>query len=287
MLVTLLLLCAVVYFLWFHKFVLKDGTEVKGWLAKNKAENESNRQAAAGAQNAPQPAEEDNEEDFEEDEDSEEDEEDLDDEFDEDEDEEEPHERQYGVQLGINSAPYDFIDVRSEALEDLFDTGWERMKSYYGWLLLGSMRNDLINFTTVWFMIHDGYIATKSALEDFYQSQVDSGEKTPEEAETLPAWMANAYLLNGFSLFIEEVHNCFDQDKLDQIDDRLKQWADDLYAAREKAGQKKTVYDEPNAAEFLVRLYNILKGDEEADIPDNIEMFKSQFCFDFELPEVK
>ena len=286
MVVTLLLLCAVVYFLWFHKFVLKDGTEVKGWLAKNKAENESNRQAAASAQGASQMADEDDE-DGEEDEDSEEDEEDLDDEFDEDEDEEEPHERQYGVQLGINSTPDDFSDVRDEALDDLFNSGWERMKSYYGWLLLGSMRKGLINFDTVWYMISDGYIATKSALEDFYQSQVDSGEKTPEEAETLPAWMANAYLLNGFHLFIEEVHHYFDQDKLEQIDERLKQWADDLYAARKKAGQKNTVYDEPNAAEFLVRLYNILKGDDEADLPDNIEMFKSQFCFDFELPEVK
>ena len=280
MVVTLLLLCAVVYFLWFHKFVLKDGTEVKGWLAKNKAENESNRQAAASAQGASQMADED-------DEDGEEDEENVDDSDDEDDGEEVPVETHLGIELGIDSTPDDFSDVRDEALDDLFNSGWERMKSYYGWLLLGSMRKGLINFDTVWYMISDGYVVTKEALEDYYQEEVESGEKTAEEAETLPAWMANAYLLNGFHLFIEEVHHYFDQDKLEQIDERLKQWADDLYAARKKAGQKKTVYDEPNAAEFLVRLYNILKGDDEADLPDNIEMFKALHSFDFELPEVK
>ncbi|MBQ9340390.1 MAG: ribosomal protein L7/L12 [Paludibacteraceae bacterium] len=34
---SILIIAAVVYVLWFHKFTLEDGTEVKGWLAKNKA----------------------------------------------------------------------------------------------------------------------------------------------------------------------------------------------------------------------------------------------------------
>ena len=37
-LIFLLLVAAAVYVLWFHKFTLPDGTEIKGWLAKNKAE---------------------------------------------------------------------------------------------------------------------------------------------------------------------------------------------------------------------------------------------------------
>lgn len=43
--VLLLLIGAAVYVLWFHKFTLQDGTEVKGWLAKNKAE----KSGASGA----------------------------------------------------------------------------------------------------------------------------------------------------------------------------------------------------------------------------------------------
>lgn len=47
-LIFLLLVAAAVYVLWFHKFTLPDGTEIKGWLAKNKAEK-GNAPAAPAA----------------------------------------------------------------------------------------------------------------------------------------------------------------------------------------------------------------------------------------------
>ena len=288
-LLTLLLFGAAIYFLWFHKFVLPDGKEVKGWLAKNKAENERNKRVAALSDMLqPVDEEEPEEEEDEEDEDEEQDD-DLADFEPGEEEEEEPHERRYGVELNIESTPDDFRDVLEEANEDIFGVGWDRMQAYYGWLMLGSTRHDLINNTTVWFMMSDAYNSNKEVMEEYYRKEAEAGEARPDAAQIFPAWFANAHLLNGFNIFLKNVENCFEPEKYKQIEERLDKWREDLCEARDRvpAGEGKNVYDEPNATEFLVRLYMILDGRDDDELEDTIDMFKDLYGFDFELPEVK
>ena len=262
---TLLLIAAAVYFLWFHKFTLPDGTEVKGWLAKNKAKNNE----SASQPDVQQPVEE---------------------ESDEVEFVEEEPERDEGnwdemeaPELNIESEPMAFSILRYKATQDLFDTGWDYMTNYYGWLLLGVTRHDLINNDTVWPMIANGYVEHREAFREYYTQRVKEGVFEPSFAETMPVLMANQGLLNGFSVFTAHAREYYDDKTWHRLEGRIKSWTENLKKEQEAAGDE--LVGQPVAAVHLVRLYTFLQDQYADSFEDNTEMFKSLYDFDFVLPD--
>lgn len=192
--------------------------------------------------------------------------------------------------LDMDSSLDDFERVFDIAKHDLFGTGWDAMEACYGWMLLGAAReNDSeINLNTIWEHISNIYAESKEALRAYYREQIEQGEMGEESLDVMPAWFANIYLLNGFNPFIVYAKNYFSDEKWDAIYKDLNRWSSDIYEARNDVpeGRDKQFYDEPNAAEFLVRLYTILMGESDDKLAANKAMFTSKYSFDFELPKV-
>ena len=184
----------------------------------------------------------------------------------------------------------DFERVFDIAKNDLFGSGWDAMEACYGWMLLGAAREDdsEININTIWEHISNIYAESKEALRGYYREQIEQGEMPEESLHVMPEWFANIYLLNGFNPFIMHADKYFSDKRWNEINERVDRWGADLNEARNYVpeGREKQFYDEPNAADFLVRLHTILMGESDNKLEANKAMFKSKYSFDFELPKV-
>ena len=327
--ILLLLVGATVYVLWFHKFTLPDGTEVKGFLAKYKAEHNADpkdnpkqvlddlvataRQSKAvetavqaakdlagktkeKVEGTKAPAAEMT--------------------IQEAEPEagmavEEAPEAGMAVEeapeagmsvtangsnrvptednpsgLSITSHPLDFEEVLQEAQADPFEKGWNLMSGYFGWLLLGASRNDLINRDNMWTIMSNACKYFKDGLVVDYKDLIARGESTEEDLWIMPAWMVNAHLLNGIGFFGERMHQYFSGEEYE----RIKAWYDALAHERTErtTGPNPQITDEPNAAFWLAELFTILRGEDDAMIEYNrTEYFEVTSDFDVYLPQPK
>lgn len=180
--------------------------------------------------------------------------------------------------LDIESEPEDFDRVFQEGINDLFGCGWDALEAVFGWLLLGYTRDDKqINRFNAFPMISDYYAKLKDALYDSYKEGVESGEYTEEQLRTFPTLMANVHLLNGFRPFSMYASQYLDPDTLNRIND----WIEHFNTVN-VSGQE--LQEKPVAAEELVRVYTILKKQDDSMIEPNRDMFMQKYKFDFELP---
>ena len=246
-LIFLLLVAAAVYVLWFHKFTLPDGTEIKGWLAKNKAEK--GNAPAAPATNAPQQEEDNNVPD------------------------------EGYVHDQSTKADFDELLDRA-ALADPFGNGMDMMQEYVGWMLIAAGRTGAsgLNIKTVWKHLSDAWVENEDIYRRYYKDKAAKGEAEPWQVEKMPAWFVDVNFLNGYATFIQNAPGHFD----DATMERINEWAADLHEARQG---HTAIQQEANAAEYLVRLYTILRGEDDSMIAANTEAFKQKYKFPFELPQ--
>ena len=232
-LIFLLLVAAAVYVLWFHKFTLPDGTEIKGWLAKNKAEK--GNAPAAPATTAPQQEEDNN--------------------------------VPYDGYVHDQSTKADFDELLDRAaLADPFGNGMDMMQEYVGWMLIAAGRTGAsgLNIKTVWKHLSDAWVENEDIYRRYYKDKA--------------AWFVDVNFLNGYATFIQNAPGHFD----DATMERINEWAADLHEARQG---HTAIQQEANAAEYLVRLYTILRGEDDSMIAANTETFKQKYKFPFELPQ--
>jgi len=282
--ILLLLVGAGAYVGWFHKFTLEDGTEVKGWVAKYKAEHNANpldnpKEAfndivATVKEEGGKMKEERGKMKV------------------------ESHEGMVAngsnrvptednpSGLSITSYPLDFEEVLQEAQADPFEKGWGLMSGYFGWLLLGASRNDLINRDNIWAIMSNACKYFKDGLMVDYKDLIAKGESTEDDLWIMPAWMVNAHLLNGIGFFGERMHQYFSGEEYE----RIKAWYDALAKERTERtkGTNTQITDEPNAAFWLAELFTILRGEDDAMIEYNrTEYFEVTSDFDIYLPQPK
>ena len=251
----LVLLAAAVYFLWFHKYTLQDGTEVKGWLAKYKAEHGNLPFSNAPQQPAPSGqtttsvsmVSEDN-----------------------------------PTGLCIHSSRQDFDKVLKEAETDLFGKSWDLLEGYFGWLLLGLTRDDALGGDAAWRIMSKGCAEFKEVLRDYYDDGIKSGEHTKEQRDMLPEWMVNQHLLNAFGFFIQRAHIYIEPSLWNNVEGRVNQWYDDFRALQKARGTE--IDQQPIAAEYLARLYTILHNESDAQVAKNEALFRQKYQFDFDMP---
>ena len=309
--IVLLLVGAGVYVGWFHKFSLEDGTEVKGWVAKYKAEHNANpldnpkeafndivasvkeegkkkKEERSSKVESGEPKVEKGVESGE-----------LRVERSSKEESGEPREESGMVAssgrkptednpsgLSITSTPLEFEEVLQEAQADPFEKGWNLMSGYFGWLLLGASRNDLINRDNIWAIMSNACKYFKDGLMVDYKDLIAKGESTEDDLWIMPAWMVNAHLLNGIGFFGERMSQYFSGEEYE----RIKAWYDALAQDRTERtkGPNTQITDEPNAAFWLAELFTILRGEDDAMIEYNrTEYFEVTSDFDIYLPQPK
>lgn len=246
--ILLFIIAAAVYVLWFMKFTLPDGTEVKGWLNKYQEEKKGTH-TVTPAQPANQPAETTSEEEF---------------------------------RLGSQSKLEDF----KEALDIVFDNdafsdeSGTAMEEYVAWMLVAAGRIDdpVLNADTIW----DHLVSAWGQNEDMYYIAFEEGEKNgdaePWKKDKMPSWFVNANFLNGIAWFVHYASGHFEQATIDRINAMGKE----LNAARQGITE---VNQEPCAGEYLARLYTILHDEDDSKIAENLKMFKEKYAVFFNLPE--
>ena len=290
--ILLLLVGAGAYVGWFHKFTLEDGTEVKGWVAKYKAEHNANpldnpKEAfddivATVKEEGGKMKEERGKMEVE-----------------SQKSKVESHEGMVAngsnrvptednpSGLSITSHPLDFEEVLQEAEEDPFGKAWGLMSGYFGWLLLGASRHDWIDKDSIWITMSNGCKYFKDCLIAYYKEQDVKGELTEDDLWLKAAWVVNAHLNNAIGFFIERAEQYFAPEEWEEMGPRILAWYDAFY--EERSHKKGTnITDEPNAAKWLAKLFTIFRGEDDSMMAYNeVEYFEVTSDFDIYLPQPK
>ncbi|MBQ7631496.1 MAG: hypothetical protein IJS82_01885 [Paludibacteraceae bacterium] len=306
----LLLVGAGVYVGWFHKFDLEDGSQVKGWVAKYKAEHNANpldnpkealddivatakksKTVEAAVQKAKDLKGKKSESDT----------------IEEAPAEEVP-EAGMAVEeapregivangssrvptednpsgLSITSTPLEFEEVLQEAQADPFDKGWGLMQGYFGWLLLGASRHDWMNSDSIWTTMSNGCQYFKDGLKVDYQEMFEKGEIDEEQMRILPAWMVNSHLNNAIGFFAVRAKKYFSSEVWAEIGPRIEAWYD-AYCEQRNNESSDDITDEPNASIWLAKLFTIFRHEPDEMVEYNLtEYFEKTSAFDVHLPE--
>ena len=273
---TLLLLIifgAAIYVLWFMKFKLADGTEVKGWLNKfleekkgttnGAPQNPAPNPAPAANQPANQPVNQPGKN--------------ID-----DADNDVKVRHQGRLHLGDQSQLKDFelaLDI-VESNDAFSDESTDAMEEYVAWMLVmtGRIDDPVLNEDTIWGHLANAWARNIEVYERSYDNLLAKGEAEPWQKEKLPAWLVNNTFLNGVSYFIGYAPGHFEQATVHRINEMSHDFADDR-EGRQNANE------EPLAGEYLARIYTIVHMEADSMIAKNIQMFRENFPIFFDLPQ--
>lgn len=269
-LILLIIFGAAIYVLWFMKFKLADGTEVKGWLNKFLEEKKgttigapNHAQAPTQAQPASQPANQPVNQPSKS----------IDDAgIDED----------GKFHLGSQSKLKNFetaIDI-AEGNDAFSDESTTAIEEYVAWMLIAGGRIDdpVLNEDTIWGHLANAWARDIEVYERSYDALIAKGEAEPWQKEKLPAWLVNNNFLNGISYFIQYAPGHFEQATVHRINEMSNDFAND------REGHQ-NANEEPLAGEYLARIYTIIHQEADSMIAKNIKMFQKNFPIFFDLQD--